>query len=142
MMYEDSLKIAVQMLSRATPASELVKLLKLTSYLDRQDVSHKLIDYLNHSQKVTHLDNSELADLYSSLVLTTFQGERKKMASFMQMIEYLLLRRVHALNPKEIMKVVYSYCHLIRQNKIVGSTSVLKTMEYAVTSKWLDFDNS
>lgn len=35
MAYEDSLKIAVQMLSRATPASELVKLLKLTSYLDR-----------------------------------------------------------------------------------------------------------
>jgi len=64
------------MLSRATPASELVKLLKVTTYIDRQDVSHQILDYLKHQQKVSHLENEELADLYTSLVLVRF-GENK-----------------------------------------------------------------
>lgn len=56
------------------------------------------------------------------------------------MLEYLLLRRVHALEPADILKVVYSYGHLIRQNKIIGSTSIVKTLEYIVSTKWLEFE--
>jgi hypothetical protein len=43
---ENSLKVAVQMLSKSTSADDLVKLLRATIYLDRQDVCHKVIELL------------------------------------------------------------------------------------------------
>jgi hypothetical protein len=45
--FENYLKIAVSVLSHATSAGDLVKMLRVTAYLDRQDVSLKLLDYLS-----------------------------------------------------------------------------------------------
>ena len=87
-------------MSRATAASELIKLLKVTAYMDRQDVAHKVLEYLKHAQKVAHLTNEEISDLYTSLVLVRFGNDRVEMAKFLKTTEYLLLRRIHSMTSK------------------------------------------
>lgn len=75
-----------------------MKLLKVTTYLDRQDVSHKLIEHLKHSHKIGHLENNEVADLYSSMVLTRLETEdRPEFMKLMKTLEYVLLRRIHSM---------------------------------------------
>lgn len=108
------MKIAVSILSNATPASDMAKTLRVTAYLDRQDVSTKLIDYLS-PQKVASLSNEELADLHSSLVLVRFTGEsRKQFKKFVQTLEYLMMRRVHTFEAVDLAKIISAYGHLIR----------------------------
>ena len=93
-----------------------------------------MLQYLIQAQKVSHLENSELADLYASLVLVRFHGlEGQDMTKFMKTIEYLLLRRVHSMESTYLSKIVYSYSQLMRQRKIsAGSTNVIKTLEYMI----------
>ena len=92
-------------------------------------------------QKISQLENDELADLHSSLVLVRFGANRTQMVKFVKTLEYLMLRRIHSLSTLDLVKIINSYSHLIRQRKITGNTSLLKTMEYVVQNKWNSFDD-
>ena len=135
---ENKLKIAVSKLSRATTANELVKMLQVAAYAERQDVCHQTLKYLIQAQKVSHLENSELADLFASLVLVRFHGlDAQDLAKFMKTIEYLLLRRVHSMESSDLCKIVFSYAQLVRQRKVSwASTNVFKTLEYMIQNTW------
>lgn len=65
--FEDALRIGASNLSNKTDASLLIKLLKVSAFLDNQELSFKLLDYLK--SKVSQLENDEIATLHSSLVL-------------------------------------------------------------------------
>jgi hypothetical protein len=78
------------------------------------------------------LENDELSDLHSSLVLVRFTKDRKKLTKFVKTLEYLMLRRIHSLSTLDLVKILSSYGHLVRQKKVTGNTSLLKTMEYVV----------
>ena len=60
-------------------------------------------------QKLASLDNAQLGDVVSSMVLV-----RKNDKKFLQTVEYLLMRRLHTLSHSEIAKIVPAYCHLVR----------------------------
>jgi hypothetical protein len=50
-----------------------------------------------------------------------------------------MLRRVHSLEKLEIVKILSAYGHLVRQRKVGGSQSLLKTIEYVLQNKWNQF---
>ena len=137
---ENQLRVAVSKLSRATSANELVRMLQVSAFSDRQDVAHHVLKYLTQAQKVSHLENSELASLYASLVVVRFHSSIQNMSKFLKTIEYLLLRRIHTMDANDLSKICYSYSQLMKQNKInTGSISVIKTMEYMIQNNWNQF---
>lgn len=62
------------MLSTATKGSDLCKLLRVAVYLNRQDIAHKTIHFLN-PQRLSELSNNELASIHGSIVLTKFKDQ-------------------------------------------------------------------
>ena len=52
-----------------------------------------------------------------------------------------MLRRIHSLSSLDLVKIISAYGHLIRQKKVPGSSSLLKTMEYVVQNKWNSFSD-
>ena len=81
------------------------------------------------------LENSQLTDLYTALVLT-----RKIDKKFLMTLEYLVLRRIHGMDTLDLVKMVFSYSQLMSQGR-VWSTNVIKTLEYMVANKWHDFQS-
>ena len=140
------------MLSNATTGSDLAKLLKVATNLDRQDVAHKAIEYILKPQRMAEMSNSELTEVLTSLILVKFRDQTwtsaKDLTKLMRTIEYVILRRVHSFSTVELSKIIQSYCHLMRQKKVQysedaevsqGSTSLIKTIEYKISSKWSVF---
>lgn len=83
------------------------------------------------------LENKELADLFTGLVLTRFDAKDNQMQQFLKTVENVLLRRVHSLPKEDLVKIAFSYSQLARQRKVgTGSTSVIKTLEYMIRNKW------
>ena len=58
-IFEDSLKYAASNLSNKTDATTLVSLLRQTAFLENQELSIKLLDYLR--TKVSSVSNEELS---------------------------------------------------------------------------------
>ena len=63
------------MLSNATTGSDLAKLLKVATNLDRQDVAHKAIEYILKPQRMAEMSNSELTEVLTSLILVKFRDQ-------------------------------------------------------------------
>ncbi|CDW73947.1 UNKNOWN [Stylonychia lemnae] len=115
-------------LSNKTDATALVQLLRNAAFLDHQDISSKLLEYLRH--KLSNASNEELSYVFTSLVLL-----RSVDAKFFKHLEILTLRRAHSLEPSIIGKVISSYAYLCNQKKISLSTSFIKTFEYLIMNK-------
>lgn len=54
-------------------------------------------------------------------------------------MEYLTLRRVHSLEPKEVAKIIASFAYLCRHGKTPVSSSLVKTFEYVIMNKMHDY---
>ena len=132
-MFEDSLKLAASLLSNKTEASVLVQLMRTTAFIDNQELSEKLGDYLK--VKASTLSNEELSQVYASLVLL-----KKNNPKLLKLLEYLTLRRIHGLQPSEISKIISSYTYLCLQGKQHLSSSFIKTFEYVIMNKVSDLD--
>ena len=128
--FEDSLKFAASNLSNKTDATTLVQLLKTTAFLDNQQLTQSLTEYIKH--KASQTSNDELAQVYASLVLLKKELIDSKL---LKVMEYLTLRRVHGIAMKEISSIIYSYGYLCQQGKTQVSSSFVKTLEYVIMNK-------
>ena len=90
-----------------TKELKLIKQMAING-INRQDIADELVEYLNHAQKMNDLENSQLTDLYTALVLT-----RKINKKFLMTLEYLVLRRIHGMDTLDLVKMVFSYSQLM-----------------------------
>jgi hypothetical protein len=134
-IFEDALKFGASNLSNKTDGTTLVYLLRTTAFLDNQELAGRLLDYLRN--KLSTLSNEELGQVYASLVLVSKVKDEgsSKMGSLLKVMEYLTLRRVHSLEPRDLVKIFSSYSYLCAQQKCPVSSSFIKTFEYVIVNK-------
>lgn len=158
--FENYLKLTVNMLSNSTPGTELSKLFKVAINLDRQDVAHKALEYFK-PQRLTEMANNQLVEVLTAFILLEVKDQTytssKELSKIMRTLDYVILRRIHSFSTTELSKILQAYCHLMRQNKLQhselasdgqnsttggssgGSTSLIKSTEYMISSKWAEF---
>jgi hypothetical protein len=118
------------MLSNKTTAPDLVSMLRTSAFLENNQLASKLVEYLK--SKVSQVSNQELAQVFIALVLMDKKAVDQK---FVRLIEYLTMRRVHGLTPKEITQIFSSYGYLTRQLKSPVNSSFVKTFEFLIVNK-------
>jgi len=69
----------------------------------------------------------EQSEIHTCLILVKFKNQKytelKELHKLMRTLEYLVLRRVHSLNSVELSKIIQSYCHFMRQEKLAKITT-------------------
>ena len=115
--YDEILKIAAMHLSERTGKEQLVKLLRICSFIGNDKLTDRLLALVK--PKMNSLDNQELSHLYQILVLL-----QKQDPSFTKSLELMTLRRIHALEADHVSQIIKSYSMLLEQGKLGSPVSV------------------
>lgn len=123
--YEDILKISAANLSNKTEATDLVKMLRMCSYIERQDpeLSTRLVEHLR--PKIFQLDNDDLTQLFTPLVLMAQQGVWDD--KLIKTLERSTLGKAHSMSVSQVARILKAYSLL--KIPVPKSISLVKALQ-------------